>query len=140
MITSVLGLLNLSPVSSVTHVTSQTFVLRIDTMTRESWRALCANKSQRQKDEIPKDWLVIDSQLPPANQLNVLEFPRDSGLLTATELRITDSHVETLLPKLASGEWSSVEVTRAFYKRAIIAHQVVSSRRAPEGLQCTSIN
>ena len=92
-------------------------------MANESWKALCADKSQRQIDAIPKDWLA--STLPPPEQLNVLDFPRDSGLLTATELQITDSNVETLLLKLAAGEWSSVEVTRAFYKRAILAHQVV---------------
>jgi amidase len=92
-------------------------------MADESWRALCVSKLQRQQDAIPKDWLV--SPLPTTDRLNVLDFPRDSGLLNGVELEITDSDVETLLLRLASGAWSSVQVTRAFYRRAILAHQVV---------------
>jgi len=43
------------------------------------------------------------------------------------ELEITEiDDVSALLDKLAKGEWSSVEVTTAFYKRAIIAHQLVN--------------
>lgn len=62
----------------------------------------------------------------------MLDFPRDSGMLTEVELQITDSNVETLLLKLAGGEWSSVDATRAFYKRAILAHQAVYSCRSSD--------
>lgn len=55
-------------------------------------------------------------------------MPATSGLLSARELEITDTlDFETLLSNLANGIWSSVEVTTAFYKRAIIAHQLASS-------------
>jgi len=88
----------------------------------EKWQELVADKQKRQKETIPNEWIV---QTPPADRLNVIDFPRETGLLSDFELEITESNVEALLPKLASGEWSSVNVTRAFYKRAIIAHQVV---------------
>ena len=58
----------------------------------------------------------------------MLDIPKTCGLLTARELDITDTvNVQTLLDNLRTGQWSSVEVTTAFYKRAIIAHQLVSS-------------
>ncbi|KIJ25598.1 hypothetical protein M422DRAFT_273411 [Sphaerobolus stellatus SS14] len=54
------------------------------------------------------------------------------GLPNEFELEVTASPVEVLLPKLASGEWSSVDVTKAFYKRAIIAHQAIFVDKALE--------
>ncbi|KAF8591861.1 general amidase [Ramaria rubella] len=93
------------------------------TEVNETWRALCVDKKKRQQETIPKDWLV---QPPPEDRLNVIDFPRESGLLTTFELEITESNIDALLAKLASGTWSSVDVTRAFYKRAVLAHQAVN--------------
>lgn len=90
----------------------------------DAWKAICLDKKKRQEASIPKDWLV---KPPSDDRLNVIDFPRESGLLTAIELTITESNVETLLANLASSTWSSVNVTRAFYKRAILAHQAVWS-------------
>lgn len=87
------------------------------------WKALAADKKQRQLKSIPKDWLV---SLPPDSTLDVTGFPETCGLLNAREIEITNTLVDVLLEKLASGEWTSVDVTTAFYKRAIIAHQLVS--------------
>lgn len=88
----------------------------------DSWKAICLDKKQRQEASIPQDWLVSP---PPKDRLNVIDFPRESGLLTPLELIVTESSVETLLANLASSIWTSVDVTRAFYKRAILAHQAV---------------
>ncbi|OBZ78579.1 Acetamidase [Grifola frondosa] len=53
--------------------------------------------------------------------------PITCGLLTTRELEITDTiDVEILLHKLRTAEWSSVDVTTAFYKRAIIAQQLTN--------------
>lgn len=55
-----------------------------------------------------------------------MDVPISCGLLSPREVEITETtDVGILLEKLASAEWSSVEVTTAFYKRAIIAHQLV---------------
>ena len=95
--------------------------------TEKTWENIAREKKQKQLDSIPKDWLVDPSSLPPQERLNVLDVPVESGLLTERELEITnEKDVDVILAKLAGGEWSSVEVTTAFYKRAIIAHQVVS--------------
>ena len=90
-----------------------------------SWQELVADKLQRQKASIPQEWLITP---PPDSQLDVTDVPRTCGHLTLDEIEITETgDVAVLLSKLASGEWSSVDVTRAYYKRAIIAHQTVNS-------------
>ncbi|KAI0029809.1 general amidase [Vararia minispora EC-137] len=89
-----------------------------------TWQELLAEKKQRQLDAIPKDWIVA---VPSDDVLDVTDVPASCGLLTTKELGITEmTDIELLLRKLASGELSSVEVTVAYYKRAIIAQQVVS--------------
>ena len=57
----------------------------------------------------------------PEDVQNVLEVP---GILS---LEITETvDLDTILDKLRSGEWTSVETTTAYYKRASVAHQMVS--------------
>ena len=88
-----------------------------------SWQELAAEKKARQTASIPKEWLIT----PPADDvLDVTDVPAKCGVLSERDLEITAiSDVTVLLQKLATGEWSSVEVTTAFCKRAVIAHQVV---------------
>ncbi|PCH43375.1 general amidase [Wolfiporia cocos MD-104 SS10] len=89
-----------------------------------SWKELIEDKRRRQQESIPKDWLITP---PPETICDVTGFPERCGLLSEKELLITNTvDVDTLLAKLASGEWSSVEVTTAFYKRAIVAQQLVN--------------
>ena len=90
-----------------------------------NWQDIASDKKQRQQAEIPKEWIITP---PPEDVLDVTGVPASCGLLTPFELEVTElDDVGALLGKLASGEWSSVDVTRAYYKRAIIAQQVVSS-------------
>jgi len=87
------------------------------------WTDLIADKNQRQLKSIPQDWLVS----PPLDStLDVTSFPETCGLLDARAIEITNASTDVLLEKLSIGEWTAVEVTTAFYKRAIIAHQLVS--------------
>ena len=89
------------------------------------WQTRCAKRKQAQLDSIPKEWLIDPIS---EDQMNVINVPKDCGLLSDRELEITETvDVEIILERLASGQWSSVEVTTAFYKRAIVAQQVVSS-------------
>lgn len=89
-----------------------------------SWSDLAADKKSRQQEAIPREWLITP---PPETTLNVTGFPGRCGLLTPQELAITIEDVDILLKKLANGEWSAVNVTTAFYKRAIVAQQLVIS-------------
>lgn len=88
-----------------------------------SWHARCEARKKQQRDEIPKEWLI---SLPHDDHRNVMQYPLECGLLSAREIEITETvDIELLLQRLATAEWSSLEVTTAFYKRAIIAHQLV---------------
>ena len=92
-------------------------------MAAQDWQKRCAERKAKQLASIPKEWLIA---LPPNEQRNVQDVPRTCGLLSARELEITETlDVEVLLSKLATGTWSSEEVTLAFYKRAVIAQQLV---------------
>ncbi|KDQ63717.1 hypothetical protein JAAARDRAFT_148343 [Jaapia argillacea MUCL 33604] len=89
-----------------------------------SWTTLVADKLQRQRQSIPPGWEI---SVPPNDVLDVTSVAKDCGSLSRQELKITGiEDVEELLHKLASGELSSVSVTMAFYKRAIIAHQLTN--------------
>lgn len=89
-----------------------------------TWQEIVADKKKRQAATIPQEWII---SVPGDDVLDVTDVPAKSGLLSAKELEITDgTDVGYLLQKLASGEWSAVEVTTAYSKRAIIAHQVVN--------------
>lgn len=94
------------------------------------WKELVLDKRTRQAQSIPRDWLITP---PPETVLDVTHVPDECGLLTTKEIEITNTtDVAVLLSKLASSEWSSVEVTTAFYKRAIVAQQVVSGNITSE--------
>lgn len=58
-----------------------------------------------------------------ATQFNPLKFLYDSKALTEAEFKITDSSATDLLPKIAKGELTAVEVFKAYAKRATICHQ-----------------
>lgn len=89
------------------------------------WKSLARAQRAKQLASIPKEWLL--KEIP--TDLNVLDVPSRSGLLSSLELEITDTlDIQVLLANLASGVWSSVSVTTAFTKRAIIAHQLVGRR------------
>ena len=88
----------------------------------QRWQELVADKRRRRAEAIPKEWSISTHTV-----LDVTAVPEQCGLLTARELEITNTmDVGVLLDKLAKAEWSAVEVTTAFYKRAIVAHQLVS--------------
>lgn len=91
--------------------------------TNRGWKYICEEKRERQQKEIPSSWII---EPPHPEQFDVMSVPADCGLLSTKELEITESvDAELLLRKLAEGEWTSLEVTTAYYKRAIVAHQVV---------------
>ncbi|CAC9887125.1 unnamed protein product [Aureobasidium pullulans] len=86
------------------------------------WKEIAAAKNQRINDSIPKEWRIDTSSLPD----NVMEIPATSGILSKTELDITNSSATDLVAELAAGKLKAVDVTTAFCKRAAISHQVTN--------------
>lgn len=78
------------------------------------------------KSKIPKDWLLSEALLS-FKPRNVVSVFRSCGLLTQRELDITDvEDCVALLEQLHSREWSALEVTLAYCKRAAIAQQLIN--------------
>ncbi|KAL2833984.1 amidase signature domain-containing protein [Aspergillus pseudoustus] len=91
-----------------------------------SWEEIAEKKRQALKNSIPSQWIIPDDLLPPADQADVTTFPRESGFFTERELELTSTNATDLLKKLASGEWTSTEITTAFCKTAAVAHQLTN--------------
>lgn len=62
-------------------------------------------------------------EVPEDLPLNVTSIPKQ--LLTPREIEITETTPEILVQKLASGEWTCVEVTNSFLRRAGLAQKLV---------------
>ena len=99
-------------------------------MATEDWKIRAAHRRQTLLDKIPSGWKLDSSwtdAVSPDVKQTVIPVPAKSGILSAKELNITENHDATsLLEALASGKYSSFDVTMAFCKRAAIAHQLVS--------------
>ncbi|KMP05938.1 acetamidase [Coccidioides immitis RMSCC 2394] len=97
-------------------------------MTIADWQLKVQAKQVEVAAKIPKEWRLpseITESISQDSKKSVIDVPRTCGLLTPRELEITENYDATdLLQKLASREFSSVEVTTAFAKRAAIAQQV----------------
>ncbi|KAG6879472.1 hypothetical protein C0992_002358 [Termitomyces sp. T32_za158] len=93
-------------------------------MSEDNWKYICSAKKAAQFASIPSDWII---DVPFGSETNVLGVPAACGILSQRQLEITETtDIAYLLERLHSMEWSSVEVTTAFYKRAVIAQQLPS--------------
>ncbi|OJJ03085.1 hypothetical protein ASPVEDRAFT_133569 [Aspergillus versicolor CBS 583.65] len=91
-----------------------------------TWESIAAKKRQALKDSIPADWVIPAALVPPADQLDVTSFPRDSGFFTGRELEITSTPAQTILSHISSGSWTAEEVIKAFCKAAAAAQQLTN--------------
>ncbi|EIW75737.1 general amidase [Coniophora puteana RWD-64-598 SS2] len=90
---------------------------------KEDWRTLCSRRKQKQNENIPPEWRI---QVPSKDVQNVMDVPYTCGLLSPEELALTDRDLDDLVADLTSGKLKSEDATRAFLKRAIVAHQVTN--------------
>ncbi|KAH7887092.1 amidase signature domain-containing protein [Phlebopus sp. FC_14] len=95
--------------------------------TNTDWRSLCAARKAAQAASIPQEWRI---QPPPESRLDVRSITEECGLLSDRELAIIDlgtKDVSALVDALVTGrKYTSVEVTTAYLKSAVIAHQVTN--------------
>ncbi|KAF2471273.1 amidase signature enzyme [Lindgomyces ingoldianus] len=94
------------------------------------WQTVAALKRDALSKKIPVGWRIPSSildQVSETSTLNVLNIPRECGLLTEQELELTENYDATALIELMSGgKVKSYDVTLAFCKRAAIAQQLVN--------------
>jgi len=113
----------------VTTYQAQTPHTRIDSMgsTKPTWHEVADRRRHEIDSRIPGEWLVSKHMLQEAKTTKtVLDLPRVSGILTAWELEVTEMRAVDILAAIRAQKFSSVDVTKAFCKRAAIAHQAVS--------------
>lgn len=73
---------------------------------------------------------LIEPPIPEVTDVPLNTIPLAKRILTAEEVEITESTVEQLVPRLANGSLSAVDVARAFLRRAGLAQKAVSSLSA----------
>ncbi|KAL2867093.1 general amidase GmdB [Aspergillus lucknowensis] len=95
-----------------------------------NWQSITAERRAHLDALIPAEWKLDEgfkSSLPADGRLLQADPVRKSGILTEVELEITEKcSAGQLLLRLACGEVRSVDVTRAFCKRAAVAQQLTS--------------
>jgi amidase len=84
----------------------------------EQWQSISRRKLEHQASCIPQEWLLPARFTSAAGAVNnVVNVPRECGLLTDVDLEITEARDATaLVEKLAKGELKSADVVRAFCK------------------------
>lgn len=92
----------------------------------EDWKIIAEKKREEREGKIPEEWRIAPELLPAEETKDVHGFPVDSGFFTKEELEITNSTASEVVDKIAKGEWTAVEVTKALCKRAAVAQQLVN--------------
>ena len=97
------------------------------------WLVKSEAKKASQLQAIPKEWrLPLDFD---KDKTNVTDLPAKSDILSALDLQITEiDDVDQLLAHIREGIFSALEVTTAYLKRALLAHQLVSE----SGFRCAT--
>ncbi|PYI07959.1 amidase [Aspergillus sclerotiicarbonarius CBS 121057] len=97
-------------------------------MTR--WEILIADKLKDRASRIPPDWILPEDILTQINQdtdLSAFDILRKHRLLTREEIRITESYdAQGLHRDIIEGRLTSLQVCKAFCKRAAIAQQLTN--------------
>ncbi|KAI1497874.1 acetamidase [Biscogniauxia marginata] len=96
----------------------------VTTAAGATWQEIAADRQRHRDASIAK----LD---PPLPNLHAGDIPLNTtnlskNLLTEEELTITETTVENLIEKLASGQWSSMTVVKAFLRRAGLAQKLVN--------------
>ncbi|KAJ5113584.1 acetamidase [Penicillium angulare] len=88
----------------------------------DSWHKIATKRRIAIQDSIPEDWR-LDSL--PSEEI-VLNFPGQCGILSRSELEITNLPATELVYQLGTGKLKAVDVTLAFCKRAAVAQQLLN--------------
>ena len=90
-----------------------------------TWQQV-AEKAQKHRDEAIAVIQPPTPEVPPTLPLDVTPIPKAS--LAPKEVKITECPAEELVTLIASGAFTSIEVTNAFLRRAALAQKLVRFR------------
>lgn len=90
----------------------------------QHYQEIAAIAQKRREDAIPKEYLLPTESLKDLPR-NLTTIPKASKHFTVEELEIIETEAEDILLKIKNQIWTSVQVTKAFCKASIVAHQLV---------------
>ncbi|KAI9375928.1 amidase signature domain-containing protein [Aspergillus egyptiacus] len=94
------------------------------------WTDLAAAKAAESQRKIPAEWRLpscYTDRVSDSSTWSVLHVPRESGILTARELEITENYdAVALVAEVAKKTYTAEEVAVAFCKRAAVAQQLTN--------------
>jgi amidase len=94
---------------------------KVTTAAGATWQEVAADR-QKYRDETIA---ALEPALPDIKDVPLNTIPLAKEVLSPEEIKITESTVEDLAAQLAEGKISSVEVTKAFLRRAGLAQKAV---------------
>ena len=89
------------------------------------WKTKAETKRNAILQSIPKKWHL--DKIPSREEQKDVTGSYIQQFLSSEEIQITETDAVGIANKVASGEWSAVDVIAAFCHRAAIAHQLVST-------------
>ncbi|OTA63241.1 amidase [Hypoxylon sp. EC38] len=89
-----------------------------------NWQDVAVDRQRHRDATIAEVQPPVPELHPEEISLNTTTVP--SKLLTEEEIKITNTDVEDLVKKIATGEWSSTQVTNAFLRRAGLAQKLTN--------------
>ncbi|TGO16687.1 hypothetical protein BTUL_0025g00420 [Botrytis tulipae] len=93
--------------------------------TDQHYKEIATIAQKRRANALPKEYLLPEGFLENLPR-DVTNVPRSSGHFTSEELEIIETCAEDILQKIRERIWTSVEVTKAFSKSAVVAHQLTN--------------
>ncbi|KAI9652013.1 MAG: hypothetical protein M1831_007254 [Alyxoria varia] len=94
------------------------------TADNQTWEAKAAAKRASTLEKIPPRWRLEPGEKEKASQQRNITGTFIEQYLSTDEISITGQNPFSLLSKIGSGTYSSIQVVDAFCKRAAIAHQI----------------
>jgi amidase len=93
--------------------------------TSASWQEKAAVKRAATNAKIPQKWRLTKADLDRAKEQVQLTGPFIQSFLAEAERDIVGHDAPALVKKLASREYTALQVAEAYCKTAAIAHQIV---------------
>lgn len=88
------------------------------------WQAKAKEKAQSVLNLIPKEWRL--DTIPSSEEQRDVTGSYIQQYLNSNEIEITETDAVGIVEHTTSGQWTAVEVAKAFCHRAAIAHQLVN--------------
>lgn len=92
------------------------------------WATSASAKRNAVLEQLPNEWKIpgpipSPEELPDATGRGIQQY------LSPREIEITETDAIGIVEKTCSGQWTSLEVTKAFCHRATVAHQLVCLKK-----------